>query len=67
MQREVLNENFLKKSSDTPRTRYNLKIANEDSECNERKWAIYGLIISFLVISTKIFTNYSKYILFFKN
>lgn len=63
MQREVLkNENFPKKISDTPITRYNLKTANEDPECNERKWAIVGLIISFFVISTKIFTNYGKYI-----
>lgn len=45
---------------DTPRTRFNLKI-NEDTECNEKTWAISGLIISFLVIFAKICTNYSMY------
>lgn len=55
-----LSDNFSKASYDTPRARYNLK-TNEDSECNERSWALSGLVVSFIVISAKIFTNYSTY------
>lgn len=62
MLRERLSEKFSTAFYDTPKKRYNLK-DQEENECNERKWALAGLIVSFVVITMKIFTNNSKYII----
>lgn len=60
MLRQRLSENVDKTPYDTPRIKYNLKY-EEEAECNERKWAISGLTITFLIIAVKVFTNYSKF------
>lgn len=63
MYSEKFYEKIPKTVYETPKTRYNLKNIDDESECNERKWAVYGLVITFLIITLKIFTNYSKSIM----
>ncbi|KAG5889111.1 hypothetical protein JTB14_003914 [Gonioctena quinquepunctata] len=57
MLRQRLSENYSSYPYGTPKT-HNLK--EENSVLSERKIAVCGLILSFLVIAAKVFTNYSS-------